>query len=183
MENQKCSVCQIEKPLQQFHKNKNRKNGVSVTCKKCAISRSRKWEIDNPDKVRENSRKLYHKDIEKSRINRKTRVRKWQKNNPDKVRAATRDYFIRHPEVKRLHEQKRRAQKNNNGVFTILEKDIVKLIKESCVKCGSKQNITMDHIVPLSRGGVHSIGNLQPLCRSCNASKGSKTMMEWRKVI
>lgn len=41
-----------------------------------------------------------------------------------------------------------------------------------CIKCGI-YDITMDHIVPLSRGGQNTVENLQWLCRSCNAKKGT----------
>jgi hypothetical protein len=41
----------------------------------------------------------------------------------------------------------------------------------ACVKCGSKEDITIDHIVPVSQGGSSRYGNLQTLCRRCNSSK------------
>lgn len=37
----------------------------------------------------------------------------------------------------------------------------------------------VDHIVPISRGGEHSMANTQCLCRACNQSKGRKTMTEF----
>lgn len=40
-----------------------------------------------------------------------------------------------------------------------------------CVKCGSVQQLTVDHIVPLARGGGNELDNLQILCKSCNSSK------------
>lgn len=50
-----------------------------------------------------------------------------------------------------------------------------------CFYCGSKPDrLTVDHIVPLSRGGHDTIGNRIPACLSCNSSKGAKTFMEWR---
>lgn len=41
----------------------------------------------------------------------------------------------------------------------------------SCLQCGSVEDLTVDHIVPLSRGGKSTPHNLQTLCRSCNAAK------------
>lgn len=43
-----------------------------------------------------------------------------------------------------------------------------------CVHCGSLDHIEKDHIRPIALGGTNSIGNIQPLCRKCNASKGAR---------
>ena len=40
-----------------------------------------------------------------------------------------------------------------------------------CVFCGAVDDLTVDHIVPLSRGGNDDRDNLQTLCRSCNSGK------------
>jgi hypothetical protein len=39
---------------------------------------------------------------------------------------------------------------------------------------GRKSVITRDHIMAISRGGRNDIGNLQPLCYSCNSKKGDR---------
>jgi 5-methylcytosine-specific restriction endonuclease McrA len=51
-----------------------------------------------------------------------------------------------------------------------------------CVACGSHRRLEVDHIVPVSRGGSSERANLQLLCRTCNASKGARTMQEWLEI-
>lgn len=48
--------------------------------------------------------------------------------------------------------------------------------KNTCLCCGTKENITIDHIRPRSQGGGHSLSNLQTLCLSCNSKKGTQTI-------
>ena len=45
----------------------------------------------------------------------------------------------------------------------------------ACLKCGSLESLSLDHIKPLGSGGDNSINNLQTLCTSCNSSKGNTT--------
>lgn len=42
-----------------------------------------------------------------------------------------------------------------------------------CNECGTWNDLTVDHLVPISRGGTNNPSNLQVLCRRCNARKGS----------
>lgn len=50
---------------------------------------------------------------------------------------------------------------------------VVKRDGETCAKCGTTLNLTLDHIVPKSRGGSNRIANLQILCVGCNQAKGA----------
>ena len=44
----------------------------------------------------------------------------------------------------------------------------------TCLACGDTGKLTMDHIVPHSKGGTNYIDNLQPLCLRCNSQKQDK---------
>src|SRR5258708_19812183 len=42
-----------------------------------------------------------------------------------------------------------------------------------CSYCGSTCDLTIDHIIPVAKGGTSTIENLRTLCGRCNMSKGS----------
>lgn len=46
-----------------------------------------------------------------------------------------------------------------------------------CVYCGSIDRLTIDHIVPLARGGSNTSENLQTLCQRCNSSKSAREVI------
>lgn len=51
-----------------------------------------------------------------------------------------------------------------------------------CAYCGKvlSDDATIDHIIPRSKGGGNNLDNLLPSCRSCNTSKGVKSLEEFR---
>lgn len=52
-----------------------------------------------------------------------------------------------------------------------------------CAYCGESGLLTMDHVVPISRGGRHSIGNVVPACGPCNFGKHTSLAIEWRRRL
>jgi 5-methylcytosine-specific restriction endonuclease McrA len=56
--------------------------------------------------------------------------------------------------------------------------NIFKRDRNACVYCGSKKDLTLDHVVPKARGGKTSWTNLVTACKRCNASKGDYTPEE-----
>jgi 5-methylcytosine-specific restriction protein A len=55
-----------------------------------------------------------------------------------------------------------------------------------CHYCGIKmvfREITMDHLVPLARGGKSSKDNLVPSCKDCNNKKKNMLPLEWEGYI
>lgn len=48
-----------------------------------------------------------------------------------------------------------------------------------CCYCGSTDDLTIDHVTPLARGGSNDLANLVVACRICNSSKGARLLEEW----
>ncbi len=61
-----------------------------------------------------------------------------------------------------------------------------KCSKGVCHYCGigvKPKDLTMDHVVPVSRGGKSSKGNIVPACKACNTKKKQLLPMEWDDYI
>ncbi len=57
-----------------------------------------------------------------------------------------------------------------------------RVAKGECYYCGSPtpaKDLTMDHIVPIARGGQSIRGNVVPCCKNCNTAKKQLLPMEW----
>jgi len=52
-----------------------------------------------------------------------------------------------------------------------------------CVYCGSNKNLTIDHVLPKSRGGSNRWTNLVTCCGNCNRKKGDKTPHEAGMIL
>lgn len=51
--------------------------------------------------------------------------------------------------------------------------------KTTCIYCGCTDNLSWEHLIPISKGGPNIISNQIVACRSCNSSKGDKDIFEW----
>ena len=183
-----CSRCGVVKPLSDFYKSK------PSTCKQCVIARqaeyyaanseariayAKEWRQANPDKCREYHREYAERHPEKERERHRVKSARQPR---EKRREIEQRYAANHPEKIRMKTAVRRSRKRGNGEYLILDRELKRLYASPCARCGATEGITADHIIPLALGGRHSIGNLQPLCFSCNASKGAKLMVMWDGV-
>jgi 5-methylcytosine-specific restriction endonuclease McrA len=64
------------------------------------------------------------------------------------------------------------------GSIKVGRQRIFKRDKYECGYCGSKKNLTIDHIIPRSKGGDNSWNNLITCCNRCNNEKDDKTLEE-----
>ena len=92
--------------------------------------------------------------------------------NGHKLHSITRTFPM--PSVIRLNRYVNAPYK---GV-TLTRQNIFKRDNLECQYCGTKKDLTLDHVVPSSRGGGHSWLNLVTACKRCNARKGDYTPEE-----
>lgn len=106
-------------------------------------------------------------------------------------RCLIRDWADRHPDLTRARQLVRRAQKRrvpyeHISPRVVFERDAWtcqlchRPTPEQLVKTRSPWRPTIDHIVPLSKGGPHLYSNVQCACLSCNLKKGARTMEQSR---
>lgn len=170
-------------------------NGECVECKRIGDSdRAKRTRIERPDLVREYARRGYQNHKEEH----KARGKRWALANPDKKKAMARRWRTknrvpfakmvrewRHKNPGRVRLQKfRRKVLETAAAGEFSPEDVMQLLFNQDARCRGCQcditeTFTIDHDLPLSRGGSNAPENLQLLCLSCNSAKGTKTMREW----
>jgi 5-methylcytosine-specific restriction endonuclease McrA len=170
MSNKFCGRCKTEKPLDDFAKNRARHDGLQSMCRICDKAKGQKWASENRKSAV--ARVTRYNKSEKGRTKRLERARALAAAG--KTKRYKRD-LAKHA----LVQHKRRAKLAGNGVFEITQKDLLKLKVSPCFYCGKKAT-TIDHVIPITKGGRHSVGNLVPACSWCNTSKNNHLLIVWK---
>lgn len=152
-----CTKCGVEKPLDMFYTGR-------ASCTVCDIHRQHVYRAAHPTYARD-----YHQKNKTARNqNSKEHL---QKLKTDPVR------YQAYLERKYVCAGNRRARKaGNSGSHTVKEwQALCEAAGHRCLCCGSARKLTRDHVIPIDSGGSDNIENIQPLCKSCNSSKGTKS--------
>lgn len=172
-----CNKCGLEQEFSAFSKRcDSYGDGYASRCKSCVRRYSREYYQSNKDKVNAGQREYYSKNATTIRLKHK----EYYQNNKSVVRERYVRLYSENSERYRGYRHSYRTLKQKAGSFSILDKELKALYSSPCRHCGATDNITADHIIPIALGGRHSIGNLQPLCVSCNSSKGKKLWVVFR---
>jgi len=142
----------------------------------------------NKDKIA--ARKAFLQVINREKISAASRA--FRVKNIEKVRARDSAYYFKHKEKrnkkaaeyrktkkgKACHansRHKRRLRISHTNTVTSDELLALKQKSKSCYYCGIKtKSLTLDHIIPLCKGGAHSLDNLIMACAPCNSRKCAK---------
>lgn len=172
-----CSRCAQTKPITEFGIHKKTKDGFYSQCLICRRLARTAYRLRCAENIKIQQRTNY----EANRDKRIAYADKRIKDNPE------RHAFYMAISKKRNHvkiaadSRRRRARMLSNGIYLITKKEVAKLLASSCFYCGSKERMTIDHVIAIARGGTDSIGNIVPACKSCNSRKRELTITEWNK--
>lgn len=95
---------------------------------------------------------------------------------PGTIRSPSIELVI--PQVIQITNDKRIPQRNN---VKFSRKNVMQRDNLTCQYCGhkfSKKELTLDHILPRSRGGKSHWSNIVTCCKNCNETKGNKSIIE-----
>lgn len=157
--NFKCRKCNIYKNINNFIKDKTRSTGHHPYCKDCQKS------------IKSKNKTLNIK-----------RASEWNKNNSLKRKEIQKKWNINNKHLTSFYNALRRKRVKNLSDGTLIPENINKLNKNICGICkksldwNNPSKIHLDHIIPLSKNGKHSITNVQWTHDKCNLSKNNKIL-------
>ena len=129
---------------------------------------------DNKEKIKEKSKEYYENNKEHC----KEWARQYYEDNKKEILEYHRQYYKDNPERRFNQNNKRRSLEESQGLGITKEQwyEMMNFFEWRCAYSGeyiggdSKER-TIDHIIPLSKGGEHEVWNCVPMLRNLNSSK------------
>lgn len=174
-----CSECNLRLPITDFHKDKNATDGYRSKCKKCRITKVKKWYLEN--QKRQSGREKARRRSNPEKYAEKEALR-YEKDREKRIALAT--------EHSHLRKARKKKAKTERGITKLA---LRRKFGSKCYYCGiemdfsvgsgrkfNRKMATIEHLVPLARGGEHTWENTVLACRHCNISKNAKTEEEFK---
>ena len=175
-----CCTCSEMKPVESFNKK-------SAKCRECQKAYYREYYKANSEKLKASSAKWSEENSERVRERNKLRYKnnrdkilssnkKWAAANPEKRATSLKDWREKNPSKTNAYAAKRwAAKRNQTPELSDEEKKAIEDMYWHCrdLEVISGQKYHVDHIKPISKGGLHCLSNLQVLPADLNMSKGN----------
>lgn len=191
----RCTKCGIEYPATNdyFYKNGHNREQLQAECKLCTRKRSADYRENNHEQCIKTVQDWRDNNIEKSRQissnyyyeHRDERIEyanSYGKNHRQERREYEREYWGKNRQKQRAKGQSREARKRGlPHDFTVNDWIIaLEYFEYRCAYCGNEtREMEQEHFIPLSKGGGYTPGNIIPVCKSCNASRQNKDIVQW----
>ena len=121
----------------------------------------------------ENNKERIKATVRRHRENPEYRKKQMEWNNKWRLKPENRKKIL---EIRKKSQRKINEGLKKAGFVTVeIRNKILKRDNGKCLSCKTTKGLTIDHIVPISKGGYTKEDNLQVLCRSCNTKKQQKT--------
>lgn len=157
-----CSKCKVEKPLDEFHRNKSVADGRAKQCKECfKITRRKYRDSDKGAEAYRNAQARY------AGTEKELAVRRRFRTSPKGIAAIHRDKHNRRAHIAAAVPQ--RWQKSECS-------------EQLCYWCGvdlATVETHVEHLMPISLGGEAKSYNEAPACKDCNLSKSDTHPLVW----
>ena len=185
-----CKKCGMQKPLTEFYK-----SGTSYRsmCKECynANRRTKEYRESVKDANRRASERYREANKELCRERSRNADTTLRRTPDGKERAREsskswcRQQYATSPSYRLKQKNRAHARRcivESEAISDSQWYNTLSTFNCCCAYCGATGDLTMDHVIPLSRGGTNGLRNVIPACASCNTSKGAKDMLEWYKA-
>ena len=179
----KCSKCEQLKDVGEFHRSKIAPDGYKSYCKVCNNTKNAKHRAKNPEYYQQwrdehkevvKEHNIAYRAIHREEMN-ATRLER-ARQNPEHEKAKKKAWYEANKD--KVIERKRRRRDREIVCGEIYsrehERATLKAFDNKCFKCGSKDQLHIDHHRPLVKGYALSLDNAVVLCEFCNKSKGTK---------
>lgn len=203
----KCTKCGKTLARNEFSKDSRKRDGLQCKCKACnAVYRAAnsekiaEYQIGYRVASREKATEYNKAYRAANRDNIAAREAEYRKANREQIAAYKADYHASNRENKasydskyraanqeacRIYKQNRRARKKENGgmISPGIVTRLLKLQMGKCPCCGKPlgDDYHLDHIVPLSLGGLNTDDNIQLLRSTCNLQKSRKHPIDFMR--
>lgn len=93
--------------------------------------------------------------------------------------------YLADPSFRAYHREKskrRKAQMRGGHAIKVTAAQLRQRFAQfgnTCAYCGTGGDLHIEHVVPISRGGTHTLGNVLPACQRCNYSKRAQDVSAW----
>lgn len=190
-----CARCKEDKPVTEYGKRKAAADGLHPYCRGCVRASNKasysrhaderrtyasRYRADNLEAVLARQAEYRARPSNRERAN--ERSRQWRKDNPERMRAGVVDWLRRNPGKAAEYSETYRSRKLNAFVEPVEFTVLLERHGMWCYLCespiGLDESVDMDHVQPLSRGGLHCYDNIRPTHSSCNRSKNDALLHE-----